>query len=486
MKSNLDWALKDAAGVAEHYRTSARESLTSATSSVKGIGASSNMSGETNEIEGMFGGGGNEAASEQYRHFKGWAYVAIKAIAQRVASRPLKLVDLGRPKGTDEIEGRNDTPVWTKNYGDMSTGDVVEQHPLLDALLRPNEVMTQWALMYCTVASLELTGAAYWWFDDSGDGLRIWPLPTNWVTPIHDKELGLNHAYKIRPRGSASEEFIVEGSKIAYFPLPDPSNPMGHISPLQTQAQAVSTDEAIQESQYRAFKNGIFPGVMMTVGRLPDMPGGGPGERPVLEPDQRQTLVDAAKLFYQGATNYNEPLVIDGMIEKIEKFSTSPSEMDFMDSGNIVKARIFQAFGVNPLVLGEITAGSYAQSSMADKHFVSTVVNPILDLMGQVVTSWMLPFFNDSRKLVAYFEPAIADDEDRKQRTWATAIQAGCVTANEVRSTLLHLPPSDDPAADMLMTGGGEEQSMGGGGAAGITDAVDEFLSSAYAEDDIE
>ena len=490
MKTNLDWAVEDAEELAVSFRSSTEKALGSGSRAMGVTGLSTGLG----QIRDMFGSD-KTGASEQYRHFKGWAYVAIKAIAQRVASQPLLLTGFGPNAGgpqvaeEDAVEGRLNAPVWTKSHGDMSAGDVIEQHPLLDAVMRPNEMMTQWALMYVTVSSLELTGCAYWWFDDSDGELRIWPLPTHWVTPVHDEKEGLYHTYKIKPKGSADDEFVVPGANIAYFPLPDPSNPMSHISPLQTQAEAVATDEAIQESQFRAFKNGIFPGVMMTVGRLPDMPGGGPGERPVLEPEQRKVLVDAAKLFYQGAVNYNEPLVIDGMIEKIEKFSSSPSEMDFVNSGNVVKQRIFQAFGVNPLVLGEVSAGSYAQSSMADKHFVSTVINPILDLMGQVITSWMVPFFPSSEKIVAYFEPAQADDDDRRLKTWAEAIHAGAVTPNEIRSTLLQLPPSDDPAGDVLLIAGAgnaeaAQGSVAGGGGlpASISDVVDEFVQSAYSE----
>lgn len=468
--SNLDYMLKDMEDLAMSYRSSAKEWQANKAVGGMGAGVSTGMQEWSAAFEQQ-----DSAKAEQYRHYKGWAYVAIKAIAQRVASQPLKLADMGRSQTSDGIEGRTNVPGWTKHWGQAESGDIIEAHPLLDAVMRPNEIMTQWSLMFCTVASLQLTGASYWWFEESEAGLRIWPLPSHWVTVNHND--GLNASYRIIPNGNESEAFTADGKDIAYFSLPDPSNPLNNVSPLQTQAAAVSTDEAIQESQFRAFKNGIFPGVIMTVGRLPDMPGGGPGERPVLEPEQRRILVDAAKLFYQGAVNYNEPMVVDGMIEKIEKFSNNPQEMDYTNSGNIVKSRIFQAFGVNPLVLGEITAGSHAQSSMADKHFCNTVVNPLLDLMGQVITGWMVPYFNfGSRKVVAYFEPAVADDEQEKRQVWQLAIQSGVVTPNEVRSRLLHLPDSEDPAADTLLMGAMPNSDPAGGPS--VMGAVDDFLSS--------
>ena len=260
---------------------------------------------------------------------------------------------------------------------------------------------------------------------------------------------------------------------MAYFFLPDPSNPAACKSPLQTQSRAVSADEAIQDAQYRAFKNGIFPGVVMTVGRLPDMAGMGQGERPVLSMAQRKQITNAAKLFYQGTKNYNEPLVVDGMIENVEKFSNSPVEMDFLASGEAVKKRIFQAYGVNPLILGENTASSYAESAMAEKHFVSTVVNPLLELMGQVITGWLGQRFGNKR-VKCYFVPADAADEKQKLENWKVGIQAMAVSVNEIRCNLLNLPPCDDPDADypMMYSGGSES------GSDDMSKVIEDFLAT--------
>ena len=450
-ESNLDYAIKDAEDLTLRYRA---DTISSRNEKFVGGGGYGSMS---SQIEAMLGGK-SQQGSEQYSHFYGWSYVAIRAIAQRIAAQPLKILDTSPAKqmsggSLHEVLGRfngRNLPTWTKGLGANAESTVISDHALLQSIKNPNEIMTQWSLMYTTVASLELTGCAYWWFERKGSEVKIWPLPTHWVSPMHDDSKGLFYAYKVTPQGGG-EPFVVDGADMAYFPLPDPSNPMSHLSPLQTQSKAVATDEAIQDAQFRAFQNGIFPGVIMTVGRLPDMAGGGAGERPVLSGEQRRALVDAARMFYQGTAHYDEPMVIDGMIEKVEKFSNSPSEMDFMESGSQVKARIFQAFGVNPMILGEVVAGSYSQSAVADNHFCHTVLNPLLTLMGQVITKFMTPFYNSPETQIAYFEPAQSQDKDHSLRAWQAAAHLGVVTPNEYRTEVLNIQPSDDPTADELL-----------------------------------
>jgi phage portal protein BeeE len=477
-ESNLDYAIKDIVSLTEMYRADTISSLEEKRVSPSAYGGSMSQ-----QIQSVLGAKAN--SGEQYDHFYGWSYVAIRAIAQRIAAQPLKVIDTNPSGGEGEdlgkVLGRYGTrnlPAWTKGVGANKDSVIINQHPLLEALKNPNDSMTQWSLMYCTVASLELTGCAYWWFERTDDDLKIWPLPTHWVVPEHNASAGLYKRYKVTPDGGG-EPFMVDGNDMANFTLPDPSNPMGHVSPLQTQSKAVATDEAIQDAQFRAFQNGIFPGVVMTVGRLPDMPGGGAGERPVLTGEQRRSLVDAARMFYQGTAHYDEPMVVDGMIEKIEKFSNTPNEMDFVDSGQQVKARIFQAFGVNPMILGEVVPGSYSQSAVADTHFCHTVLNPLLTLMSQVISKFMVPFFGESDSQVAYFEPAQSQDRDHHLRSWQAAAHLGVVTPNEYRTEVLNIEPSDDPLAEDLLLVVEAEQAAAASGAVSdygnLVDTVDEF-----------
>ena len=79
--------------------------------------------------------------------------------------------------------------------------EVLEDHPLLDVLERPNPIQYRWQFVYSFVANLNLTGRAYVVRDEGEDGrTEFYCPPTTWVKP--------NHGILVRPcseRGSLSQ-----------------------------------------------------------------------------------------------------------------------------------------------------------------------------------------------------------------------------------------------------------------------------------------
>jgi phage portal protein BeeE len=209
----------------------------------------------------------------------------------------------------------------------------------------------------------------------------------------------------------------------------------------------VNTDNSIQVAQQKGFDNGIFPVHSVILAKDAN------GQRPRLTDPQQRQLIGAIRKRYSGAYKNGEPFIVDGMVEKIEKLSNSPAEMGFMDSGKQTKSRIMQAFGVNPLIVGEIEGANRAQAVVAEQSFCNNVINPILDLLGQVFTSKIAPVFaTGNERLVVWYEPAEARDPEMRLRRWETGIKAGVVRANEVRTHLLNLP--EDDALDGQFVGG--------------------------------
>lgn len=196
---------------------------------------------------------------------------------------------------------------------------------------------------------------------------------------------------------NSSDECEIANEDIASFCLPDPSSPFGCVSPLQTQAAAVSIDENIQRTQFDLFKSGIHPQVAIRVGKVPGTSGDfrttDAGERQVLTAEQRTEVVEAIMRLYSGTAKRNHPLILDGMIEGVDRLSSTPAEMDFLESGQQTKARILQAFGVNPIIAGEIENANRASAAVAGQLFAEHTVNPLLELMSQVLTEWVAKRF---------------------------------------------------------------------------------------------
>jgi HK97 family phage portal protein len=370
------------------------------------------------------------SAQEQLMHFRGWVWSAVRLVAQRICAQPVCV-------------GKKPTRRRYKSIGEKI--EPFESHPLLEVLNDPNEIQTFFQLMFASVCSLEVTGRWLWWISkgtrktETGLATEILFIPTHWIVSVDP----LQTEWRIRPNGSA-QDFIIPGDEILHVHYADPADPRAVISPLSKVAEAVLTDQQIQTAQHAAFHNGIFPKVVLTAGKMPDMPGM-PGERPVLTADQRSDIISAIKTYYRGAIAADEPFIIDGLIEDIKKISNTAAEMDFINSSKLTKSRVLQAYGVSPILLGEIEGANRASSVVADEIFVANKVNPLIELISGAMTEWLGPMFAGSprEKLVIWIEPACAHDPELTLQKWESASKMGFVTKNEYRTHVLNLPAVD-------------------------------------------
>ena len=60
-------------------------------------------------------------------------------------------------------------------------------------------------------------------------------------------------------------------------------------------------------------------------------------QRPVLSPDQRREIREAVRALWQGSINYNEPFIVDGLIEDIQRISQTGEEMSLEAEGENMK-----------------------------------------------------------------------------------------------------------------------------------------------------
>jgi hypothetical protein len=206
--------------------------------------------------------------------------------------------------------------------------------------------------------------------------------------------------------------------------------------------------------------NSAKPGVILTAGRLPPGPGDtGPGQRPVLTPEQRNQLLNSIKTAYGSYLKFGNTAIIDGLIEAITPFSSAVTDVDYQGGSKLAKSRILQSFGVHEFIVGESAPSSYAQAAAVERVFCDNVINPVLILMGQVLTGWMAPKFQapGGAKLKVWFEPARARDDDLDFKRWQLGANRNFVTPNEYRIAMLGLPaieggdelPSAPPATDV-------------------------------------
>jgi len=410
-----------------------------------------------------FGGGQKKAADrKRYQLFRDWTYSAVNAVCMKAAGQPVNVARLQGANERDEernkpsqmkqwLEQKMPPAMRTKNAGVEM--ELLIDHPLIDLLDNPNDVQNRWQFVYTFVANLNLTGWGYLVGGETNGKMGVWSIPTTWITPIHKD--GSFSKYRFKRPGEAGEGVLLDRENVAFAHLPDPANLLGALSPAEAQMNAVRIDDHIQTSQEAFFENGIFPSMVVTIGKnvLND---GTEGPRPVLTPAQRRQVIGAISKQNRGVANYGGLGIIDGLVERFDRFSATQNEMGWEKSEKTVRTRILSAFGVHPFILGEpMNVGGYSQA-VEIKGIFCDRVNSFLEMLSGLANSFMAPMVEQGERLKVWWELCIPKDPSIEAVDWREAAKRGDVTRNETRARL-GLPP-DEAAADraaLLSTVGG-------------------------------
>lgn len=368
---------------------------------------------------------------------KGWQYSAIRPVAVAVAKQPVKVGTQKAKKSTAKQIQETKSLILNAPYHIKALVENLEiqnVHPFIDVIERPNPYMVQWGLKYCTAFSIEATGKAYWLLNkvrksvEYPAGLQLYYLPAHWVYPAIGKNTGKQIGWFIRPPGEAEGEPVPMGD-IVKFSYPDASDPGASFSTLQSQAAAINTDDKIQTAQYRSMENGIHPGMVVIAGKMKSPTG--EEYVPELTPDQRRTLISTIQGAMRGVMHFNDPIILDGMIEDVRPYTRSAAEMAFLEGSTLTQKRIMQGIGTNPIVAGQIEDANRASSFVAHEGFYRLKVNPLLSLIGETCTQFIAPRFG--KRLYIWFEEAQARDEDLHFRQMMGLAGIGGCTVNEIR-----------------------------------------------------
>ena len=406
--------------------------------------------------------GKEQNKAKAYGYYKHWVFVFLSAIARRLAAQTY---GAGKKQGaaaqkqyaTTKMHAARKRLLPTHIKEMTAGGQDIEQyaeHPALDMLARPNPLQSKSEFLTNFILNMYIAGEAYWIGGDFGNdgGKQLWVPPTPWVRPEHKGKMF--SGYRLNPTG-IGEGVPIPAEAVRRFYFPDPMDPKGCVSPLLSQADAVETDGYIQQSQKQTFKR-IDPKIGIKIGEGRDAEGK-PNGMPVLTGPQRSQLRRSIQEMFR-QDNTDGFAIFDGLVAGIERLQMNPSEMDWMQSGEQVKKRLSQAFGVNPMIVGEVIAGSYAQAYVVERVFLDNVINPLADMVTTALDDFVVPMFDDGGGLLLWLELAEANNPELRTRQFDLARKNNDVTGDEYRTHILGLPPKqgDSPErAPLTNTVGG-------------------------------
>lgn len=311
---------------------------------------------------------------------------------------------------------------------------VLDNHPMLQLIARPNPYYGDIALWAGTVLSWYLDGNAYWLKVRNGVGrpAELWYAP-HWTLEPKGSEDGsefLTH-YIYRPGGGSAPMRIDPADVVHFRHGIDPRNPRKGISPLDGVIREIFMD--LESSNFVAslLRNMGVPGVVVS-----------PKSGGIVSNDD----VNATKAWFRqafGGDRRGEPLVM-GAPTDVSQFGFNPQQLNMSEARDVAEERVCAQLGIPAAVVG---FGAGLQSTKVGATMSELIklawrngVLPVGRAFADELDRSLLLDFGRADPLKAFFDTsevlALSDDEDRLTTRIMAQVSGGLITVAEGREAL--------------------------------------------------
>ena len=269
---------------------------------------------------------------------------------------------------------------------------ILESHPVLDLLSRPNPAQDRCAFFEMLYGHLQIAGNTY--VEAVGSGAGIAPRELHVLRPdrvrVVPGESGWPAAYEYRVANRTHRFAVLEGvSPILHLRSFHPLDDHYGLSPLEAAAVPVDIHNAASRWNKALLDNAARPsGAVIYTG-----PDGAS-----LSESQYARLREQLETSHQGAANAGRPILLEGGLDW-KAMSFSPSDMEFMRAKDSAAREIALAFGVPPLMLGLPGDNTHANYAEANRAFISQTIRPIVRKAASALSGWLVNFYGEDLTL---------------------------------------------------------------------------------------
>jgi HK97 family phage portal protein len=364
---------------------------------------------ETAGALGFIAPGGEVWSTKDYENFAKEAYMkniiafrAIDMITKSIASVPW-----GVYRDIDENK------------------ELVEQHPVMDVIDRPNPTDSFSFLVleifsYYLLAGnsfIEKVGASTG--INSGIPKELYILHPNRVKIIIDKETGLIEKY-VYSYGGDDIEFPVDqvtgNCDILHLRSFHPNDDYWGLSRVEVGSYQIDTDNSSTKWNKRLLDNQARPGmILMFQDHLTDK--------------QLDRIKATLKEMREGPQNAGKSLVLEAA-KDVKPYGFSPTEMDFINSNRELARKICFLFGVPSQLMGIPGDSTYNNMQEARAMFWEDTVIPYLDYFKGELNQWL---FKKEAVYLDYDLSGVFALAHKKDKLWERAQGSDFLTINEKR-----------------------------------------------------
>ena len=400
-------------------------------------------------MRSMAPGGWSDDRWQQTKTFTGITYVAVHRVASQLQQSEFQVYykDHNHPDGK--------RPVME---GDPPQGNrLCSPYDLVKLLQKPNPQDYFGKIMYRWYQQKALTGTALTWMVPNALGTphEIYSIPTAIAIPqpainpdYPDGYYRIQPVYPYGPFSSYPTPTSAVGAAIPAqwmlsFKYPHPLLRYEGYSPQTGLNLHIDEVNSIDRSRFYKMKRSSNPDAVV---QMDDMEGA-----TMLPDDEIERIRAQYENDFQGPENHGRLMVASPGC-RIEPWGSAPIDMEYQAGWEQLVSFIMGGFGITKPAAGMIEDASYATLFATLKQLYMITLEPECSDIASELTRHLAHFFGDNLIIEIRCKPI--NDHDVRMAEIGIAIQAGCITKNEVRRELkeLGLPlTTEDWGGDMAM-----------------------------------
>lgn len=385
-----------------------------------------------------------EQSAKQFKH---WAYAAAMLNANAKSNVPLRLFARSRPGlkslyETRPLDGRmkkflgggyDSKPSRTVMHKVASlAGDlveVVEPHPAITVLQKPNRFDNGYTLDVLRMIDLQVSGNSYNFVvtGPAGIPVEIWRMPPQYTTIIPSKTDFIDgYRYGIRPDDRTFAEADVD-----HFKMPNPNDIFYGMGWFEAAWSAIGLHDSKRHMDLAKFDNMARPDYLLSVKSG--------AKKEVID----KFADDVEKKF--------------GGVRKSGKFLTVGADIDIkalnMDVPEVGTAtRVIEEISavsgvpVSMLLTNDSTRGAHEPAWV---NWYRNTIRPYCRMDEEKLNERWLPRFEGSEDLVLSYDLVSFEDEESQAKRLIGLVSGGIITPNEGRSEMGY-DKNDGPNANTL------------------------------------
>ena len=318
-----------------------------------------------------------------------------------------------------------------------SGDDVLEQHPLIDLLKRPNPLQSYSEFFNSLFGFLLLSGNNY--ILKVGGEIGA-PRELHLLRPDRISIKGGGKAipdrYEYSINGRVQEVYQIDGdtgaSDLKHTKLWSPLDDYYGCSPLQAAAVEVDQHNLASKHNINLLNNGARPS-----GAVIFKPKDDAGFNVNLTESQRQQLLTDLNNRFAGTQNAGRPMLLEGDFDWKE-MGLSPKDMDFINLKHMSATDIALCFGVPSQLVGVPDSQTYSNVAEARLALYEETIIPHLKLIESDLNEWLVPMFSEDLELCFDIDaiPALAERKRKTYENVTSAVREGIMTRNEAREII--------------------------------------------------